>query len=105
VLIHPNTGAVQIEYGPAMMWNTAYGMHPPRPTSETISAEQAKTVADQWLQINRPGEHAGGADAFPGYYTLHTLRGDQVVGMLSVNAATGAVWPHTWHGRFIAMAD
>jgi hypothetical protein len=41
----------------------------------------------------------------PGYYTLHTLRGEQVVGMISVNAATGAVWPHTWHGRFIAMTD
>ena len=44
-------------------------------------------------------------DAFPGYYTLHALRGGQVVGMLSVNAATGAVWYHTWHGRFIAINE
>lgn len=103
VLIDPYTGDVQVEYGPAMMWNTAYGMHPPRPADPTVSAEQAQTIADQWLETNRPGEHAGDADRFPGYYTLHTLRGDEVVGMLSVNAATGAVWPHTWHGRFIAM--
>ncbi len=103
VLIDPPTGDVQIEFGPAMMWNTAYGMHPGRPTDTTISAEQAKAIANQWLAMNRPGEHAVDADAFPGYYTLHTLQDTQVVGMLSVNAATGTVWPHTWHGRFVAM--
>jgi hypothetical protein len=27
VLIDPGSGAVQTEWGPAMMWNTAYGMH------------------------------------------------------------------------------
>jgi hypothetical protein len=26
-----------------------------------------------------------------------------VTGMLSVNAATGAVWSHWWHGRFLSM--
>jgi hypothetical protein len=87
-----------------MMWNTTYGMHP-RSGDETISAEQARAIADEWLATNRPGEHADDVDAFPGYYTLHTLRDDQVVGMVSVNAITGAVWPHTWHGRFIAMTD
>jgi hypothetical protein len=30
VLVDPRSGAVQIEWGPAMMWNTAYGMHPAR---------------------------------------------------------------------------
>jgi hypothetical protein len=25
--------------------------------------------------------------------------------MLSVHATTGAVWYHTWHGRFIAMQE
>jgi hypothetical protein len=25
--------------------------------------------------------------------------------MLSVNATTGAVWYHTWHGTFIAKED
>lgn len=104
VLIDPDTGDVQIEYGPAMMWNAAYGMHP-RPGVETVSAEQAAAIADEWLETHRPGEHADDVDAFPGYYTLHTLRDDQVVGMVSVNAITGAVWPHTWHGRFIAMTD
>lgn len=103
VLIDPRTGTVQVEFGPAMMWNTTYGMHPLGTSAATVSDEQARAIADQWLQANRPGENAGDADAFPGYYTLHTLRGDQVAGMLSVNATTGAVWYHNWHGRFIGM--
>jgi hypothetical protein len=24
---------------------------------------------------------------------------------MSVNAGTGAVWYHTWHGRYIAMSE
>jgi hypothetical protein len=28
-----------------------------------------------------------------------------VNGMLSVNASTGQVWYHSWHGRFIARED
>ena len=103
VLIDSRTGGVQVEFGPAMMWNTAYGMHSARAEDATVSGDQAQAIADRWLQANRPGEHAGPADAFPGYYTLHTMRGDRVVGMLSVHATTGAVWYHSWHGRFVAM--
>jgi hypothetical protein len=40
-------------------------------------------------------EHADEPEAFPGYYTLHTMRSDRIVGMLSVHATTGAVWYHT----------
>lgn len=107
VLIDPRTGGVQVEFGPAMMWNTAYGMHPARvgAATATIDGGQAQAIAGQWLRSNRPGEHAGEADVLPGYYTLHTLRGDQIVGMLSVHAGTGAVWYHSWHGRFIAMNE
>ncbi len=105
VLIDPRSGAVQIEYGPAMMWNTAYGMRPARAGAVNISAEQAKEIADRWLDANRRGEHVGQPEVFPGYYTLHTLRGDQTMGMLSVNDTTGKVWYHAWHGRFIAMTE
>jgi len=37
--------------------------------------------------------------------TLHIINGGQVTGMLSVNAYTGAVWYHTWHGAFIASSE
>lgn len=106
VLVEARSGAVQLEWGPAMMWNTAYGMHPVWGTNEgTVSREQARRLADQWLGTHRPGERADNAEAFPGYYTLHTLRGDKIVGMLSVHANTGSVWHHTWHGRFIRMRE
>jgi hypothetical protein len=105
VLVDPRSGAVQVEFGPAMMWNTTYGMHPLGVGTTAVGAERAQAIADRWLQANRPGENAGDAEAFPGYYTLHTLRGGHVVGMLSVNAANGAVWYHNWHGRFIAMSE
>ncbi len=29
----------------------------------------------------------------------------RVQGMLPVNAATGAVWPHGWHGRFLQISE
>lgn len=104
VLVDPRTGGAQVEWGPAMMWNIAYGMHSSGARSDqVIGPDQARAIADQWLRDNRPAEHADEAEAFPGYYTLHTLRGAQIVGMLSVHATTGAVWHHSWHGRFIAM--
>jgi hypothetical protein len=105
VLVDPRTGAVQVEFGPAMMWNTDYGMHPGRARAAAITPEQAQAIANEWLQSRRPGERAGSAEGFPGYYTLHTLRGNRVVGMLSINATTGAVWYHSWHGRFIAITE
>ncbi|NYH91075.1 hypothetical protein [Actinopolymorpha rutila] len=121
VLIDPS-GAVHIEYGPAMMWNTTYGMNmmmrpggmpgdmPPGPpgtgsTTASVSPSQARRLADLWLQQHQTGLRAGDPEAFPGYYTLHTQRGDRIVGMLSVNAQSGAVWYHTWHGQFLRTQE
>lgn len=106
VLVDPSSGAVATEPGPAMMWNTSYGMHGGAATTTvTVSAEQARQIADRWLATNRPGSHAEAPDAYPGYYTVETTSGGTIDGMLSVNARTGQVWYHTWHGRFIARED
>jgi hypothetical protein len=139
VLVDPRSGAVWIEYGPAMMWNTRYGMtsrfsfrgpggmmggYGPgmmgggpsavggmmgggtpqvRRSSRTrLSGAQARRLADRWLSTQSPVLRAGAADAFPGYYTHHVLKGSRIAGMLSVNATSGAVWYHWWHGRFVA---
>jgi hypothetical protein len=98
VLVDPASGAVVTEYGPAMMWTS--GSNAP-----AIPADQATTVANQWLQANAPGETVGSTDLFPGHFTMDTVSGGKTVGMLSVNATTGAVWYHTWHGTFIAKED
>ncbi|MBB5156005.1 hypothetical protein [Saccharopolyspora phatthalungensis] len=107
VLIDPASVSVFLEPGPAMMWNTAHGTMPaPAQTGpSTVTTEQAQQIADQWLSQNHTRLHATDPTAFPGYYTLHTVRDNQIVGMMSVNARTGAVWYHTWHGQFIAMQE
>ena len=167
VLVNPKTGAVWPEYGPAMMWNTRYGMMggslgsggmmggssgsggmmggssgsggmmsggpgsggmmggspgsggmmgggyrgdptwapSPATTRPSVSAQEAKALATRWLAREQSEFRAGAADAFPGYYTLHVLEGERVAGMLSVNAYTGAVWYHRWHGRFVSMTE
>jgi len=168
VLVDSSTGVVSIEYGPAMMWNTRYGMgrsagsmmgsygrgmmrgqgngammgarsgsstttggHGPgmmsgqgtgmgmmggsgvaggtstsgAPSATSVSLAEAHTLAQRWLDVNEPGVKVEtGGDAFPGYYTLETLKGGKITGMISVNASTGAVWPHWWHGAFIAKS-
>src|SRR5581483_5270677 len=98
--------------GPNMMWNTKYSPmttmmggwgFPTAGGAPTVSAEQARTNATQFLQSYLPNTTLDQAtESFPGYYDLHVLKDGKIFGMLSVNAYTGAVWYHTWHGDFIA---
>jgi len=153
VLVEPASGAVYLEYGPAMMWNTRYGMMSdfrvrgsdammggdmmssgmmggsaggmmrgsgsngmmgggyadptwtPGATEADVSPAKAQELAQRWLDGQDSNLTTGEPDVFPGYYTLHLLRDGKVTGMLSVNAATGAVWSHWWHGRFVSMLE
>lgn len=134
VLVEPASGAVYLEYGPAMMWNTRYGMMSdfrgrmmggggmmgaggmtggtsadptwtPGSSAAAVSPARARLLAQRWLDRRGGGLAAAAPDAFPGYYTLHVLRDGKMTGMLSVNAATGAVWSHWWHGRFVSMLE
>ncbi|MGZ8715626.1 MAG: hypothetical protein ACXWYO_00790 [Gaiellaceae bacterium] len=154
VLVDPSSGRVSLEYGPAMMWNTRYGMASGRfgagmmsgggmmggtsggmmggtsggimggtsggmmgsaggpswtPPSGTVagplSARQAIAIADRWLAQRDPSLSVPDADAFPGYYTMEIERHGKIVGMLSVNASSGAVWNHWWHGTFVASSE
>lgn len=115
ILIDRFTGSVYPEPGPTMMWNTKYGhmggcmMGGWRraPTGAMpVSAEQARELAQQWLDLYLPGTSvAEEADAFYGYYTIHVIKGDHIYGMLSVNGYSGEVWYHTWHGEFIDMKE
>jgi hypothetical protein len=98
ILVDPGSGAVQTEPGPAMMWNTGL-------RTGVVSQDQARVAASMWLTANRPGETVKTIDAYPGYYTVDTQVNGTIAGMLSVNATTGAVWYHTWHGAFVAMED
>lgn len=113
LLIDRYSGVVYPEPGPNMMWNTKYGhMGGSRMMgwggwqtgTVSVTPEKARELAQRWLDLYLPGTSAEEeADAFYGYYTIHTLEGGQVAGMLSVNSFTGEVWYHTWHGEFITM--
>jgi hypothetical protein len=109
LLVDKYTGAISPEMGPNMMWNTKYGMHSGMmswftgnpATPMTVTAEQAETNAQQWLNVNLPGTTVGEAEPFYGYYHVMVLSAGKGYGMLSVNGYTGQVWYHTWHGAFI----
>ena len=115
LLANPQTGAVFPEMGPNMMWNTEYGhmagfgmmggYYPHAGVQPTVSPDQAQQITQQWLDENQPGSATETPDSFPGYYTLHITRDGAITGMLSVNAYTGQVWYHTWHGAFLAVAS
>jgi len=105
VIVDPRTGAVSTEPGPAMMWNTRFGMHTRGGDAGVVDATKARTIATSWLAANQAGTTIASIDAYPGYFTLDLQRGGTVSGMMSVNSSTGAVLYHTWHGAFIAKED
>lgn len=111
VLVNKVTGAVFPEFGPAMMWNTAYGMmghvsgYQQTSGPMTITPTKAEQIAQTWLATNQPGATTETADQFPGYYTVHFLKNGKVAGMLSINGYSEQVWYHTWHGAEIALRE
>jgi hypothetical protein len=127
VLIDPTTQAVYPEMGPNMMWNQKYGMmggygrygmmggmmggfrQNTAPSDQMdLTPEQALTTAQSYLDTEFPAaglkvmDHAS---PFYGYYTIDLQRDGETVGMLSVNGYTGAVFPHTWHGKLLAEGE
>jgi hypothetical protein len=114
ILIDRTNGNVVREPGPDMMWNTkysvmrggmmgGYGSSSSGPMS--VSAQQARDIAQRWLDTNQSGTTAKSADPFYGYYTIDFEKTGTLVGMLSVNGYTGQVWYHSWHGGFIQLRD
>lgn len=117
VLVDPVTLSVYPEHGPNRMWNQKYsqmgrGMMGGYFRSDAsagemnLSPQEAIEAAQAYLELNNPAlsvdDHAS---QFYGYYTLHTTRDGDVVGMLSVNGYNGDVFIHFWHGDFIEMQE
>lgn len=97
------------QFGPGMMDELQYGAmmggwNSSVDTPINITTEDAITLAQEYLDTYFPGTTADEtADSFPGYYTLHVLEDGEISGMLSVNAYTGQVFFHHWHGDFVTM--
>ena len=129
VLVDYQSGEVYPEHGPNMMWNLKYshmagggtfrgpGMMMGGSSSNSnvdldnftdmpVSIDQAVVAAQEYLDKYQPGILADDhAVMFYGYYTLHTLDGNEVDGMLSVNGYTGQVFYHDWHGKLLETDD
>jgi hypothetical protein len=92
------------QYG-SMMGGNMMGSFGYAPDAEiNITAEEAVDAAQEYLDAYLPGKTADEtADTFPGYYTLHVLEDGETIGMLSVNAYSGQVFLHHWHGDLIEM--
>jgi hypothetical protein len=131
VLVDPVRQVVHLEFGPSMMWNTTYGMHGTDPINprgmmggrmlgglgefgpQTVPANttplteaEAREKALAYLEQAYPDQTlSAAAEAFPGYFTFDVETDGTPVSMLSVNATTGQVWYHTWHGTFVEMSE
>lgn len=113
------SGSVYPEYGPNRMWNLKYGMMvsgrgrfgcgagliqtpvESQDLSMPVSLQEAREIAQAYLDENLPGTTASEGFSFYGYYSFDYEEGGVPAGMLSVNGTSGAVWPHNWHGTFL----
>lgn len=126
-LVVERDGSVYPEPGPNMMWNAKYGHmagwsgygmmggsgmmggwggpgytpQAPVPATQRLTRDQARRILQDWLNQAFPGATAEEGTVFYGYFTFDFERNGKVEGMASVNAYTGQVWYHTWHGTFI----
>lgn len=100
ILADRYSGAVYPEPGPNMAWNSRFGLWQTSSEPPRYDLEAAKDLAETFLSGYLPGSGVVGSSSFPGYYTFDFGR-SEVEGMLSVNAETGDVWVHTWHGFYL----
>jgi hypothetical protein len=100
VLVDRYSGAAYPEPGPNMMWNTRYGAGRVQAGSLSYDLAGAQQLAEDFLTGYLPGSQIQESHALPGYYTFDFGR-NETESMLSVNAFSGQVWVHTWHGSFI----
>lgn len=69
-----------------------------------LSVEAAIVKGNEFLEAENNGDKLSGSyHEFYGYYTFHIEQNGEVSGMLSVNAFTGEVWFHDWHGDLLEI--
>jgi len=127
MLIDKQSGRIFPEYGPNMMWNTKYGHGGMMrgmmvgmggmmgggimwgsvqiQGGPQISLDEAKEIAQRYIESAYSGAEIEDVLQFYGYYTVHVERDGKFLGMFSVNAYSGSVWWHGWHGAYIQSRD
>ncbi len=110
LLLWKGSGRITPEPGPNMMWNLKYGMRMARSYGKytpSIDEDRAREIVINSLRKLFSGSEVEVEEAisFYGYYTFDYSVDGRMTGMLSVNAFSGEVWYHTWHGYFIDMKE
>ncbi len=110
ILLWKTSGRISPELGPNMMWNLKYGMHAVWMGEEytpSIGEDQVIGIAEDYLRYRFPGKDVEIKEpiAFYGYYTMDFKLDGEMHGMLSVNAFTGNIWYHSWHGSFLSEVE
>jgi len=100
VLVDRFSGSPYPEPGPNMMWNTRFGIGRAQAEGAGYDMAGAKKLAEDFLAGFLPGAMIQESHAMPGYYTFDFGR-REIEGMLSVNAYSGQIWVHTWHGFYL----
>ncbi|HWQ49369.1 MAG TPA: peptidase M4 [Methanosarcina sp.] len=97
IIVDRYSGSTYPEPGPNMMWNTRFGAGRIHGESTGYDLAGAQKLAEDFLTGYLPGAQIQESHAMPGYYTFDFGRND-TESMLSVNAFSGQIWVHTWHG-------
>lgn len=89
-------------------WNTKYGrsLTWPLASGKAITADEAKKLAQQWLDTSRTTvKYELKVVELPGYFSVQLLDGGKLSGLMAVNAYTSQVWYRGGRGgRFAAVA-
>lgn len=83
---------------PSMTGMPGFSAGAAQPLTSPLTVDAAVAQAQTWLTEQVPGATATGPIAFPGYVTVQIERDGRIVGLLSVQTTTGAIWQHAWHG-------
>ncbi len=128
--VNKTTGVVTPMQGPTLMWNTKYGatstgmmgyltttsssgsgmmggsgmmtwLRGTPTTNMTVTMEQAKAYAQQYLDANYTGAAVGQVTTYYGYYTMQVMKNGSTLGMMGVYGTTGQVMYYSWCGNFM----
>jgi hypothetical protein len=100
VIVDRYSGSAYPEPGPNMMWNTQYGAGRVQAEGAIYDLAGSKELAEEFLTGYLPEAQIMESHEMPGYYTFDFGRED-IEGMLSINAYSGQIWVHTWHGSYL----
>jgi len=106
--VEPVYGTVSAGRGPESGWNTKFGrsLMWPLPSGKAITADQAKNLAQQWLDRSRDRTaYELKVVELPGYFSVQLLDKGKLSGLMAVNAYTSQVWYRGMRGGRFAVTD